>query len=114
MVTLRETQLVSLAPIFQGLFEQSLAVPIDGFEELDSAIRTSGTPLVWSYVALEEGIHVAYPGKGTYSEEYDRQRPWYKDSVSHVTPTCLPPYTDSLGQGLLLPCTLSSEPSQEN
>ena len=108
LVTLRESQLVSLAPIFQNIFAQSMAEPMTQFADLDQAIRTTGTPLVWSYVALEDGIHVAYPGKGTYSDTYDpRQRPWYQDSVDHVTPTCLPPYTDSMGQGLLLPCTLS-------
>lgn len=108
LIALRERQLVSLAPIFTGLFEQSLSQSVASFVELDAAIRTTGTPMVWAYVALEEGIHVAYPGKGTYSDGYDpRQRPWYQDSIEHVTPTCLPPYTDSMGQGLLLPCTMS-------
>lgn len=108
LIMLRESQLVSLVPIFQNLFAQSLAEPVTAFTELDQAIRTTGTPLVWSYVALEDGIHVAYPGKGTYSDTYDpRQRPWYQNSIEHVTPTCLPPYKDSMGQGLLLPCTLS-------
>ena len=77
------------------------------FADLDQAIRETGTPMVWTYVALETGIHVAYPGKGTYSSEYDpRKRPWYQDSLTHVNPTCLPPYEDSMGQGLLLPCTM--------
>ena len=61
----------------------------------------------WTYVALETGIHVAYPEKGTYSEEYDpRARPWYQDSLTHINPTCCSPYEDSMGQGLLLPCTM--------
>ena len=74
------------------------------FDELDLAIRETGTPMVWTYVALETGIHVAYPGKGTYSAEYDpRARPWYQDSLTHVNPTCLPPYEDSMGQGYCCP-----------
>jgi len=103
----QEALLVSLLPEFQGIFAQSVTEEAMSFEALDEAIRKTGTPMVWTYVALETGIHVAYPGKGTYSDAYDpRKRPWYQDSLTHLTPTCLPPYEDSMGQGLLLPCTM--------
>ena len=102
-----EALLVSLRPVFQNVFAQSLSEEVMEFAELDKAIRDTGTPMVWTYVALETGIHVAYPGKGTYGDSYDpRKRPWYQDSLTHFNPTCLPPYEDSMGQGLLLPCTM--------
>ena len=111
----KEIQLVSLSLIFKGIFAQSLPKIPNDDGALDTAIRVTGTPLVWSYVALKEGIHVAYPGKGAYGDDYDaRQRPWYQDSIEHRTPTCLPPYEDSLGQGLLLPCTLSVRDQNDN
>jgi sigma-B regulation protein RsbU (phosphoserine phosphatase) len=32
----------------------------------------------WSYVSLESGLHLSYPGHGGYPKDYDpRQRPWY-------------------------------------
>ncbi len=103
----QEALLVSLRPVFQNVFAQSVSEEGVPFAELDVAIRETGTPMVWTYVALETGIHVAYPGKGTYGADYDpRKRPWYQDSLTHVNPTCLPPYEDSMGQGLLLPCTM--------
>ena len=102
-----QSLLVSLKPVFQNVFAQSVSEDLLAFEDLDLAIRETGTPMVWTYVALETGIHVAYPGKGTYGAEYDpRKRPWYQDSLTHINPTCLPPYEDSMGQGLLLPCTM--------
>ena len=102
-----QSLLVSLAPVFQNIFAQSISEDPLEFSNVDRAIREGGSPMVWTYVALDSGIHVAYPGKGTYSAEYDpRQRPWYQDSLQHFNPTCLPPYEDSMGQGLLLPCTM--------
>ena len=69
-------------------------------------VAEQGTPIVWAYVGLEEGIHTAWPGKGGYPADYDpRQRPWYELSAHQHGPRCGNPYPDSQGQGLLLPCT---------
>ena len=58
-----QSLLVSLEPVFQGVFAQSVSEDLMEFEDLDLAIRETGTPMVWTYVALETGIHVAYPEK---------------------------------------------------
>ena len=52
---------MSLQPVFQGVFAQSISEEAMAFADLDQAIRETGTPMVWTYVALETGIHVAYP-----------------------------------------------------
>ena len=67
-----------------------------------------GVPLVWAFVGFEEGVHMAYPGKGGYPDDYDpRKRPWYQRTVGTSGPHWGEPYIDALGQGLLLPCTMS-------
>ena len=69
-------------------------------------IRAKGAPLVWSYVAVAAGLHMAYPGHGGYAADYDpRQRPWYKMAVSRPGPQWGKPYQDASGQGMLLACT---------
>jgi serine/threonine-protein kinase len=71
-------------------------------------IAEQGTPIVWAFVATEDGVHTAYPGKGGYPPDYDpRARPWYKLSAGTHGPRCGNPYLDAMGQGLLLPCSTS-------
>ena len=68
-------------------------------------VTVDGLPVVWAYVAVEEGIHTAWPGKAGYPDGYDpRQRPWYQLAANQFGPRCGNPYLDSQGQGLLLPC----------
>lgn len=44
-----------------------------------------GKTMLWSYVSLENGLHMAYPGHGGYPAGYDpRRRPWYQGAASHV------------------------------
>ncbi len=77
-----------------------------------AAVRTRiadrGVPIVWTYIGLEEGVHLAFPGKSGYPEDYDpRVRPWYTLSQRTYGPRWGNPYVDALGQGLLLPCTMA-------
>ncbi len=75
-------------------------------EQIRLQVAEQGTPIVWAYVGVEEGIHTAWPGKGGYPADYDpRLRPWYELSAHQHGPRCGNPYPDSQGQGLLLPCT---------
>lgn len=77
-------------------------------------IATTGVPLVWAFVALEQGLHMAYPGKGGYSDDYDpRQRPWYQQSLGKRDFVWGQPYSDALGQGMLVPCTMGIYSTQE-
>jgi eukaryotic-like serine/threonine-protein kinase len=81
-------------------------IPTD--ERLRELVTTEGLPIVWSYVAVEEGVHAAWPGKAGYPDDYDpRQRPWYTLSAWKLGPRWGNPYLDSQGQGLLLPCTMA-------
>ncbi|MFO7707636.1 MAG: SpoIIE family protein phosphatase [Desulfobacterales bacterium] len=42
-----------------------------------------GKKMLWSYVSLETGLHMAFPGHGGYPSGYDpRQRPWYQGAAS--------------------------------
>jgi eukaryotic-like serine/threonine-protein kinase len=103
-------QLALLQNVFRNTLlrshdENSLA---SADSKLREQILEKGTPVVWVYVAAEEGIHAAYPGKGGYKEDYDpRKRPWYSLSKGEHGPVCGNPYVDAMGQGLLLPCTMS-------
>ncbi len=71
-------------------------------------LASEGVPIVWAFVAVEEGVHAAWPGKGGYPANYDpRDRPWYRLSAHKYGPRWGNPYLDSQGQGLLLPCTMA-------
>ncbi len=71
-------------------------------------IAEHGVPIVWTYIGLQEGVHVAFPGKSGYPDDYDpRVRPWYRLSENTYGPRWGNPYVDALGQGLLLPCTMA-------
>ncbi|MCP4870493.1 MAG: protein kinase [Proteobacteria bacterium] len=77
-------------------------------DEIRARVTGEGVPVVWAYVATEEGVHTAWPGKAGYPDGYDpRQRPWYQLAANEFGPRCGNPYLDSQGQGLLLPCALS-------
>lgn len=106
----RIQQVSGLLPYYRQTLLQSLnenAVNWDR-KKIRDQIAETGVPAVWAFVGLEEGIHCAYPGKGGYSASYDpRQRPWYEKSKNTHGPKCSDPYLDSMGQGLLLPCTMA-------
>ena len=77
-------------------------------QQRQELLSSEGVPIVWAFVAVEEGIHAAWPGKGGYPADYDpRERPWYRLSAHQYGPRWGNPYLDSQGQGLLLPCTMA-------
>lgn len=85
--------------------EAAVTLPDD---EIHRLLSEWGVPLVWAYVGLEEGVHVGYPGKGGYPDDFDpRQRPWYQRTLGITGPHWGDPYADAMGQGLLLPCTMA-------
>lgn len=68
-------------------------------------VAEEGVPVVWAYVALEEGVIAALPGTGVYPDEYDpRDRPWYANARGHRLPHWGSVYLDESGMGLLLDC----------
>jgi len=70
------------------------------------AILVAGTPIHWSYVGLENGAILNYPGNEEYPPDYDtRKRPWYVSAVSkkHGANWGIV-YPDATGSGYLMPC----------
>ena len=76
--------------------------------EASEHIRQHELPLLWTYVGLEEGVHVSFPGKGGYPADYDpRLRPWYTSTRFTVGPQWHAPYEDAQGMGRVIPCTMA-------
>jgi hypothetical protein len=74
-------------------------------EQIQSQIATSGTPIMWAHVSLEEGVIYMYPGIGYNNPTYDaRTRPFYKMAAHKHGSFWGSPYFDPLS-GALLPCT---------
>jgi serine/threonine-protein kinase len=74
-------------------------------EEAD-AILVEGTPIHWSYVCLENGTLLNYPGNEEYPVDYDaRKRPWYVEAISkkHGANWGVV-YADATGSGYLVTC----------
>jgi serine/threonine-protein kinase len=70
------------------------------------AILVGGTPVIWSYVGLENGAIFNYPGNEEYPADYDtRKRPWYVSAVNkkHGANWGII-YPDATGSGYLMPC----------
>ena len=70
------------------------------------AILKAGTPIIWSYVGLENGAILNYPGNEEYPADYDtRKRPWYVSAVSNKYGSMWGNvYPDATGSGYLMPC----------
>lgn len=103
--------LAGLAPLRHTM--RRLFLRADGHAGLAPAkasamIQKRELALLWTYVGLEEGVHVSFPGKGGYSEDYDpRLRPWYASTRFTVGPQWVVPYEDAQGMGLVMPCTMA-------
>lgn len=63
--------------------------------------------VAWQYVALESGIHIAFPGHGYYPANYDpRVRDWYKRAELERQPGWTPPFVDATSGRMII--TLSA------
>ncbi|HEB88676.1 MAG TPA: HAMP domain-containing protein [Deltaproteobacteria bacterium] len=62
---------------------ERLAAPITGLADiLDAMTRDLRKSIRGQFVCLESGVHIAYPGKGGYPQDFDgRTRPWYTAAV---------------------------------
>ncbi len=76
-----------------------------GDEEARRLLTVHGLPIRWAFIGLEAGVMYSYPGKSTYSDDYDpRVRPWYDLGAKKNAVFWGNPYPDIQGQGLVLPC----------
>jgi serine/threonine-protein kinase len=84
------------------------ALSSGGPETTLESVAADGVPLVYAFVGFETGVHLGWPGKAGYPEGYDpRARPWYTATVDAHGPHWHAPYTDALGMGTVLPCTMA-------
>lgn len=107
--TLRK--LLPLTGHFQSVFVDSRLdsdEPVETNVKLWRTIAEKGVPGRWAYVGLANGVHISYPGKGGYPDDYDpRKRPWYAMGKDVGRPVWGEPYLDIQGLGLVLPCVTS-------
>ncbi|NNG00848.1 MAG: SpoIIE family protein phosphatase [Desulfobacteraceae bacterium] len=55
-------------------------------QPLNELMKMMGDVIQWSYISLENGVHMSYPGHGGYPRNYDgRNRPWYRSALDHPT-----------------------------
>ena len=99
-------RLVGIEPVVR---EVALRSASEGNVELDAAAKEAlllqGVPLMYVYVAFENGVMLSYPGTADYPPEYDaRQRPWYVGPKGTHGPRWGELYSDATGSGFLLPC----------
>ena len=106
------TILNKLAPLRYHYFRAMVESNKDGLlmskVEARDLLSTKGVPIRWVYLGTESGVMFSFPGKSTYTPEYDpRKRPWYALGANQLGVKWGNPYNDPQGQGLCLPCAIS-------
>ena len=104
----RLSSLSSLRPeLAAALIGSADPVPADD-QTARTLVLQQGAPVVWTYVATDDGALVGFPGTGAYPANYDpRLRPWYLSGVVHDAPAWSRPYEDESGMGLLISCGMA-------
>ena len=107
----RMQQLAALGPSLRAVLLRShdhASVSLDP-EAGAALVLDQGVPVVWSYVAVEEGIMVGLPGgPDTYPADYDpRTRPWYETAKANPGPRWDTVDVDESGQGLTVTCSMA-------
>ncbi len=109
-------RLVHLRPSFEELMVESVQGDPGSEREplkLDRAavrklITETGVPVLRTFVTLESGIHLSYPGTGGYPPDYDgRLRPKYTLSAKRRGIIWGNPFPDRYGKGLILAASTS-------
>ena len=101
-----------LAPLryhyFKAMVESNKNNLLMSEAEARDLLATKGVPIRWVYLGTDSGVMFSFPGKSTYTPEYDpRKRPWYGLGANQMGVKWGNPYNDSQGQGLCLPCAVS-------
>ncbi len=77
--------------------------------ELYDELLTVGLPVVWVYFTFNSGLHLAYPGSGSYSDDYDpQQREWYLAALNARGRTVWSaPYRDAITNETVITCSMA-------
>lgn len=79
--------------------------PMDAFYRRIN--RRFGDLIYWQYIALQTGLHSAYPGHGGYPRDFDpRKRLWYTEQKGQPGPLWSPPMVDASTRQVLLSLTM--------
>jgi hypothetical protein len=101
----RAAQLATLTPTLRaGLVRGSGASSTDDMAPTLAKVRSGGLPIVWTYVATQDGVIASYPGtdKG-YEDDYDpRTMGWYGIAKGASGPMWNTLDADESDMGLLL------------
>ncbi len=101
-------QLVRTGPTMKRALLHSHSLTADSLIEarqIDLVAR-KGVPLVWAYIALENGVMASIPGTGTLDDpNYDpREQAWYQSARGQRGMVCNSDGVDESGLGVLLTC----------
>jgi tRNA A-37 threonylcarbamoyl transferase component Bud32 len=95
----RLQQLQALQPEMRAMLGRATGAPP---AEQAAMLLDHGIPMIWTYVAIEEGVLTGMPGVGEYPPDYDpRKRAWYQGAIASEG-VVWDASDDESGQGLLL------------
>lgn len=99
-------QLVALRDPMWRVIRRTLPQELDE-GTVERQIREKSAPVMWSYIATNDGVIVGIPGVWRYPEAYDpRVQDWYIAGMNADGPMWHPASLDESGMGLLLTCTI--------
>lgn len=75
--------------------------------ELRQRALNQGVPLFWVYLGLTNGLHLCFPGNGSYEADYDsRTRNWYRAAMAGGgRPVWGAPYVDIGTTSMVMTCS---------
>ena len=85
-----------------------------GQQELYNEMLTTGLSVSWVYFAFSNGLHLTYPGSGSYTADYNpHQREWYLVALEKEgKPVWGTPYQDILTNEIVIPCSMAVSSSK--
>lgn len=111
-------QMALLAPLLKKTLLRSYSEEATRFtnNRAQDLMTKKGVPVSWSFMGLESGAYMAYPGHGGFEDDYDyRDTEWYqRGSASKGGPTWGSPKVDPFGLNRILTCVQKLEDETGN
>ncbi len=85
-------------------------------QDLYDELLTTGLPVAWVYFTFSNGLHLSYPGSGSYTADYNpQQREWYLNALKRQgRPVWSTPYQDALTNESVITCSMALNTSKGN